>query len=183
MYRKFRTFSTYDDMNKWYGEVVHLLAENNNVNVYHVNEETVEDYYFKYGSPSAADIFILDGNLEIYENSNAYELSLHELLHILSVPPEYRYLMNNDTEKSYKAIKKLVSDKDRIMTESAVLGAQAILFKKFGVCGSLHGSFFSGNLHKYDRHSGESITDVKSEWMKRGEKLLSKLNLEGIFDV
>lgn len=165
-------------------EKFYTLAHSNNIVIRHLRDGEHIDLYYEYGRPSADAIFIVDGGISlsetfVKEDRVQYELAFHELLHILSVPPNLRHLMSHDTEYSYSLIRKEYSDIQRLSTESAVLGLQSLLYEKMNVTGWLRGSFFTGYL----RSIGDDkmpFTDVKDEWRIRGKKLLKLINTEFI---
>jgi lipid II:glycine glycyltransferase (peptidoglycan interpeptide bridge formation enzyme) len=177
-------YSTEDERRKFFKEKANMLADSNGVKINIVSLEEHIQFYYLYGNPSARSIFIHEGDIYInkdYDEKNIveYELVFHELLHILSVPKRYRYLMCNDTEKSYKKIKEKFIDKNKISTESAVIGAQYILYTQINATGWLGGSFFRGHIRVLIKDNSYT-TDVPKEYQDRGRKLLRRLNLASL---
>lgn len=176
--------STDAERNVFFKEKSNELAIANNVNIHLLSQEKHNDLYYKLGRPSANGIFIKNGNIflnvkDAKQMNIEFELVFHELLHILSVPPEFRVLMNHDTEKSYKFIKreKSYQDINRISCESAVIGAQSIIYEMIGGIGWLGGSFFRGYIRQVDSN-GKQSTCVPKEWRERGQLLINRINLD-----
>lgn len=176
--------STDEERNVFFKEKSEELARANNILIHYLSRDEHNDLYYQLGRPSANGIFIKNG--EIYLNARdatkmliEHELVFHELLHILSVPPEYRAMMNHDTEKSYKMIKREKSYKDpnRISCESAVIGAQSLIYEMIDGIGWLGGAFFRGHIRAIDSN-GKQSTCVPQEWGARGQRLINRINLD-----
>lgn len=170
--------------NDFFREKVNVLAKANRVSINAVCEEELFDLYYQFGRPSADGIFICNGSICYDRNKDEgsdvnQELVFHELLHILSVPPEYRVLMNHDTEKSYKNIRAVYNDTQKLCRESAVLGAQFLLYEDMNCEGYLSGSFFSGYIRSINAY-GDAKTDIHREWTARGRKLLNSIRVPDI---
>lgn len=151
-----------------------IIAKANGVNVFYCNKTVFDFLMEKFNNEIVLDgILIYNGSLYFCDHyTKSIPLLFHELLHILSVPKEHRYYMKYDTEKSYKLIKKFHDDPKRILNESAVHGAQAILMKKFNIQSYVWGNFFNGWIHK------DGYSDVDSEWLERGQLLLNQIKME-----
>lgn len=180
----FHTHMTTRQKNDFFRDKSNALAKANRVSINAVSEEELFELYLKYGRPSADGIFIHNGSIYFDgskdEGSDVdQELIFHELLHILSVPPEYRYLMNHDTERSYKKIREVYNDTQKLCRESAVLGAQYELYDLMNCEGYLSGSFFSGYIRSVNVY-GEAKTEIKKEWASRGRKLLNSIRVPSL---
>lgn len=166
-------YSTYANDNAIMKDIVHKIAICNNVSITYIDSKLAKAIQKDKGFYSVEGVYIEKGNVIIHEDSvEHFHLVLHELLHILSVPQQLRYLMDQDTQKSYKIIKNRFKhvDKQHICTESAVLGAHHLVCKHYNYKCSIQGSFFTGTIYDSD-----SITDVKPEWIERGMLLLKSI--------
>lgn len=166
-------YSTYANDNAIMKSIVHHLALCNNVSITYIDSKLAKAIQKDKGFYSVEGVYIEKGNILIYDDAvDHFHLVLHELLHILSVPQQFRYLMDQDTQESYKIIKHRFKhvDKQRICTESAVLGAHHLVCKYYNHTCSIQGSFFTGTIYDFD-----STTDVKPEWIERGRLLLKSI--------
>lgn len=176
--------STDSECNAFFKEKSEELARANNIEIHHLSREDHSNLYYKLGRPSANGIFIHEGAIylcarDAQQMRIEHELVFHELLHIISVPPEYRNMMNHDTEKSYKEIKYMFGydDPNRISCESAVIGAQSLIYEMISAKGWLGGAFFRGHIRAL-KNETEHYTDVPNEWRERGQLLINRINLE-----
>lgn len=172
--------STQKERQIFFKECCNRLAEANFVVINSINSVLFNTLVTQFGPPSANGILIACGNIYYSKQMEEagyveHELVFHELLHVLSVPIEYRQLMNHDTEKSYKLIRNKFNDNMRVSTESAVLGAQAILYDTLNATGWIGGRFFTGHIREIK--DGFARTDVKDEWKIRGHKLLKLISV------
>lgn len=166
-------YSTCANDNAIMKSIVHHLALCNNISITYIDSKLAKAIQKDKGFYSVEGVYIEKGNLLIQEDCvEHFHLVLHELLHILSVPRQFRYLMDQDTQESYKIIKQRFKyvDKQRICTESAVLGAHYLVCKYYNYRCSIQGSFFTGTIYDFD-----SNTDVKPEWIERGRLLLKSI--------
>ena len=166
-------YSTYASDNAIMKSIVHHLALCNNVSITYIDSKLAKSIENAKGFYSVEGVYIEKGNLLIQEDRIQYfQLVLHELLHILSVPQQFRYLMDQDTQDSYKIIKHRFkyNDKQRICTESAVLGAHHLVCKYYNYTCTIDGSFFTGIIYDSD-----NPTDIKPEWIERGKLLLKSI--------
>lgn len=166
-------YSTYANDNGVMKRIVHELAISNNVSIAYIDSKLAKAIQKDKGFYSVEGVYIEKGSLLIHEKDvDHFHLVLHELLHILSVPQQFRHLMDQDTQDSYKIIKHRFNydDKQRTCTESAVLGAHHLICKYYNYKCSIEGQFFTGTIYDSD-----SLTDVKPEWIERGRLLLKSI--------
>lgn len=120
----------------------------------------------------AAGLIITKGEILFCPSvdSAGFSLAIHELLHVIVVPKEFRELVDHDTEASYRNIRKYYNDTEKLCTESAVIGAQSLLYKQHKITAYLGGRFFNGYLR--DENEGTCVPD---EWLIRGQLALDRM--------